>query len=81
MTYPLTTYQLKYYAHELQRNYASDHVGKLAGLLACMAETGPEHSPVGRPERLARRAQAGIRHVTLRETPTRGLGHQTATLV
>lgn len=26
-------YQAKYYAHELQRSYASDHVGKLAGLL------------------------------------------------
>ncbi len=29
----LTAYQAKYYAHELQRSYASDHVGKLAGLL------------------------------------------------
>lgn len=29
----LTEYQAKYYAHELQRSYASDHVGKLAGLL------------------------------------------------
>ena len=29
----LTTYQAKYYAHELQRSYANDHVGKLAGLL------------------------------------------------
>lgn len=28
-----TEYQAKYYAHELQRSYASDHVGKLAGLL------------------------------------------------
>ena len=28
-----TDYQAKYYAHELQRSYASDHVGKLAGLL------------------------------------------------
>ena len=28
-----TNYQAKYYAHELQRSYASDHVGKLAGLL------------------------------------------------
>src|SRR4051812_43350638 len=28
-----TVYQAKYYAHELQRSYASDHVGKLAGLL------------------------------------------------
>lgn len=26
-------YQAKYYAYELQRSYASDHVGKLAGLL------------------------------------------------
>lgn len=29
----LTDYQAKYFAHELQRSYASDHVGKLAGLL------------------------------------------------
>lgn len=29
----LTTYQAKYFAHELQRSYANDHVGKLAGLL------------------------------------------------
>jgi superfamily II DNA or RNA helicase len=29
----LTSYQVKYYAHELQRSYANDHVGKLAGLL------------------------------------------------
>lgn len=29
----LTDYQAKYYAHELQRSYANDHVGKLAGLL------------------------------------------------
>ncbi len=28
-----TDYQAKYYAHELQRSYASDHVGKIAGLL------------------------------------------------
>ncbi|OBB19708.1 DNA helicase [Mycolicibacterium setense] len=28
-----TQYQAKYYAHELHRSYASDHVGKLAGLL------------------------------------------------
>lgn len=33
MTVPLTDYQAKYYAHELRRSYASDHVGKLAGLL------------------------------------------------
>ncbi|WP_299038549.1 SNF2-related protein [uncultured Pseudokineococcus sp.] len=33
MTCTLTDYQAKYYAHELQRNYANDHVGKLAGLL------------------------------------------------
>ncbi len=33
MTHPLTNYQAKYYAHELQRSYANDHVGKLAGLL------------------------------------------------
>lgn len=29
----LTTYQAKYFAHELRRSYANDHVGKLAGLL------------------------------------------------
>lgn len=29
----LTDYQAKYYAHELDRSYANDHVGKLAGLL------------------------------------------------
>jgi SNF2 family DNA or RNA helicase len=29
----LTDYQSKYFAHELQRSHASDHVGKLAGLL------------------------------------------------
>lgn len=29
----LTDYQSKYFAHELQRSYANDHVGKLAGLL------------------------------------------------
>jgi len=29
----LSSYQAKYYAHELQRSYANDHVGKLAGLL------------------------------------------------
>lgn len=29
----LTSYQAKYYAHELRRSYANDHVGKLAGLL------------------------------------------------
>jgi ERCC4-related helicase len=29
----LSDYQAKYYAHELQRSYANDHVGKLAGLL------------------------------------------------
>lgn len=33
MTHALTDYQAKYYAHELQRSYANDHVGKLAGLL------------------------------------------------
>jgi len=33
VTHPLTQYQAKYYAHELQRSYANDHVGKLAGLL------------------------------------------------
>lgn len=29
----LSDYQAKFYAHELDRSYASDHVGKLAGLL------------------------------------------------
>lgn len=29
----LTDYQAKYFAHELQRSHANDHVGKLAGLL------------------------------------------------
>jgi ERCC4-related helicase len=29
----ITDYQAKYFAHELQRSYANDHVGKLAGLL------------------------------------------------
>src|SRR4051794_33980861 len=29
----LTSYQAKYYAHELERSYANDHVGKIAGLL------------------------------------------------
>lgn len=33
MSKPITDYQAKYYAHELQRSYANDHVGKLAGLL------------------------------------------------
>lgn len=33
MTVPLNAYQAKYFAHELQRSYANDHVGKLAGLL------------------------------------------------
>jgi len=32
-TQGITDYQAKYYAHELQRSYANDHVGKLAGLL------------------------------------------------
>lgn len=31
--YHLTEYQAKYFAHELERSYANDHVGKLAGLL------------------------------------------------
>ena len=29
----MNDYQTKYFAHELQRSYANDHVGKLAGLL------------------------------------------------
>lgn len=31
--FALTDYQAKYFAHELERSYANDHVGKLAGLL------------------------------------------------
>ena len=30
MAMPLSDYQAKYFAHELQRSYANDHVGKLA---------------------------------------------------
>jgi superfamily II DNA or RNA helicase len=33
MSADITDYQAKYFAHELQRSYANDHVGKLAGLL------------------------------------------------
>lgn len=33
MSVSLNAYQAKYYAYELQRSYANDHVGKLAGLL------------------------------------------------
>lgn len=33
MATKLTAYQSKFYAHQLERSYASDHVGKLAGLL------------------------------------------------
>src|SRR5699024_2210772 len=33
MNSKLTDYQAKYFAHELQRSYANDHVGTLAGLL------------------------------------------------
>lgn len=33
MTRHLADHQAKYYAYELQRSYANDHVGKLAGLL------------------------------------------------
>src|SRR5690625_928353 len=29
----LTDYQAKFFAHELERSYANDHIGKLAGLL------------------------------------------------
>ena len=32
-TVQLTDYQAKFFAHELERSYANDHVGKLAGLL------------------------------------------------
>ena len=33
MSQHLSDYQAKFYAHELDRSYASDHVGRLAGLL------------------------------------------------
>lgn len=33
MALGITDYQSKYFSHELQRSYANDHVGKLAGLL------------------------------------------------
>lgn len=33
MTRTLTAHQAKFFAHELRRSYANDHVGKLAGLL------------------------------------------------
>lgn len=33
MSHRLSPHQAKYYAYELQRSYANDHVGKLAGLL------------------------------------------------
>lgn len=33
MVTPLSPHQAKFYAHQLERSYASDHVGKLAGLL------------------------------------------------
>lgn len=33
MTTQLSAHQAKFYAHQLERSYASDHVGKLAGLL------------------------------------------------
>lgn len=33
MTIQISNYQSKYFAYELQRSYANDHVGKLAGLL------------------------------------------------
>ncbi|MDF9751536.1 SNF2-related protein [Arthrobacter sp. ES3-54] len=33
MSRTLSAHQAKFYAHELQRSYANDHVGKLAGLL------------------------------------------------
>ena len=31
MSVPLTDYQAKYFAHELQRSYANDHVGNPVG--------------------------------------------------
>ena len=31
----LTAYQAKYYAHELQRSYANDHVGKVVSEKFC----------------------------------------------
>ena len=33
MTISFSDYQSKYFAHELQRSYANDHVGRIAGLL------------------------------------------------
>lgn len=33
MCVELNPFQAKYFAHELRRSYANDHVGKLAGLL------------------------------------------------
>ncbi len=33
MASTLTKYQAKYFAHELRRSYANDHVGRLAGIL------------------------------------------------
>lgn len=33
MTFDLNAFQAKYFAHELRRSFANDHVGKLAGLL------------------------------------------------
>src|SRR5699024_4086151 len=39
----LTDYQAKFFAHELERSYANDHVGKLAGLLFD-AQVEPKHS-------------------------------------
>lgn len=33
MATQLSAHQAKFYAHQLERSYASDHVGKLAGLL------------------------------------------------
>ncbi|WP_454131734.1 SNF2-related protein [Microbacterium lacticum] len=33
MAAKLSAHQAKFYAHQLERSYASDHVGKLAGLL------------------------------------------------
>lgn len=33
MSVELNSFQAKYFAHELRRSYANDHVGKLAGLL------------------------------------------------
>lgn len=58
MTSTLTDYQAKYYAHELQRSYANDHVGKLAGLLFD-AQVEPKPHQIDR-EYLSQRQRQGL---------------------